>query len=156
MNPLLEAIALNAADDLRAQLNEAGDDLLQAIHDMQEECDANDKKPKFNIGFKIAIDFDARAYHCSLSWSTKQTLTVSHEIEDLAQAKLPINLDDNSIPFTKRADAFLEKTVAELNAKDGGDRTLLKNVTIGEAVTITADQAQKAMKSINKKLRKKG
>ena len=89
INPLLESIATLAAEDLKALLAEANDDLLNSIHKMQTEAQAQETNPKFNIGFKISLDFDKHTFDCDLSWTVKQSLSTSHAIDDPAQAKLP-------------------------------------------------------------------
>ena len=93
MNPLLENISEQAAEDLRNLIKEGADDILTAIHKMQEESQLQETKPKFNLGFKIVLDFDAATYNCDLSWSLKQSLSTSHQIDDPNQSKLPIEDD---------------------------------------------------------------
>ena len=91
MNPLLEKIANDSSNDLNDLIREGEKDLLAAIHSMQKEAQLQETNPKFNIGFKIAIDFDNGTYDCDLSWTVKKTLSTSHKIEDPAQEKLPLN-----------------------------------------------------------------
>ena len=90
MNDLLRTISENASEDLRKLIEEGADDILKAIHKTEEEAQANETKPKFSLGFKITVDFDAAAYACDLSWTLKQTLGTTHSIDDPNQGKLPI------------------------------------------------------------------
>lgn len=89
MNDLLKTISTNAAEDLKALIAEGADDILKAIHKTEEEAQANETKPKFSLGFKITVDFDAASYNCDLSWTLKQTLGTTHSIDDPNQPKLP-------------------------------------------------------------------
>lgn len=93
MNALLRTIADNASEDLRKLIEEGAEDILKAIHKTEEEAQANDAKPKFALGFKITVDFDAASYACDLSWSLKQTLGTTHSIDDPNQPKLPLEGD---------------------------------------------------------------
>lgn len=91
MNPLLEAIANQAAEDLKDLIKSGNDDILTAIHKMQSEAQLQEATPKLNLSFKIAVNFEESTYDCDLSWTLKQTLSVSHQIEDKNQEKLPLN-----------------------------------------------------------------
>lgn len=53
-------------------------------------------------------------------------------IDDPNQGKFPIDLEDKSIPFAKRADSFIQNTVDDLNAKNGTSIKLQRNVKIGK------------------------
>ena len=119
MNELLRNIASNASEDLKALIEEGAEDILKAIHKTEEEAQANDAKPKFSIGFKITVDFDAAAYSCDLSWSLKQTLGTTHSIDDPNQGKLPIG---------GAVDKFVE------TVKKGGSSVTIE--TGGKSVTI--------------------
>ncbi len=95
MNAMLENIALNASDDLKKLITEGADDILTAIHKMESESQLQETKPKFSLGFKITVDFDKATYDCDLSWSLKQSLSVSHAIDDPNQEKLPLEKDNS-------------------------------------------------------------
>ena len=90
MNPLLETIAAQAAEDLQAQFKAANDDLLSAIHKAQREAQLQEAPLKFNIGFRMSFDLQKNTVTNTLSWNVKQSLEISHEIEDPAQVKLAI------------------------------------------------------------------
>jgi hypothetical protein len=105
MNQLLETIANQAAEDLKKLICEGADDILTAIHKMQAESQLQEVKPKFTLGYKIAVDFDKSAYDCDLSWSLKQSLSTSHHIDDPAQTKLPLE---------KGGDGAVKKTLGEM------------------------------------------
>jgi hypothetical protein len=91
MNALLRNISDNASEDLRNLIEEGADDILKAIHKTEQEAQANETKPKFSLGFKITVDFDAANYNCDLSWSLKQSLGTTHRIEDPNQGKLQMD-----------------------------------------------------------------
>jgi hypothetical protein len=88
MNPLLETIANQAADDLKAQIKDANDDLLAAIHKAQREAQLQESPLKFAIGFRISFDLQKSTVTNTLSWNVKQSLETSHAIEDPAQCIL--------------------------------------------------------------------
>ena len=118
MNALLQTISDNASEDLKRLIEEGAEDILKAIHKTEEEAKANDAKPKFSLGFKITVDFDAAAYACDLSWSLKQTLGTTHRIKDPNQPPLPIDEDRKSFDTTKltirTGDREVETTVGGL------------------------------------------
>lgn len=91
MNALLTQISEHASDDLKSLIESGETDILAAIYKMEAEAQLQDSKPKFSLGFKITLDLDKNTFDCDLSWTMKQTLGVSHQIEDPAQSKLPIN-----------------------------------------------------------------
>ena len=91
MNALLEQIANHASDDLKSLIESGNDDILTAIHKVESEAQLQEQSPKFNLSFKISVDLDKSTFDCDLSWSLKQTLSVSHQIEDPAQEKLALN-----------------------------------------------------------------
>lgn len=99
MNALLRNIADNASTDIARLIEEGAEDILKAIHKTEEEAQANEAKPKFSLGFKITVDFDAASYNCDLSWSLKQTLGTTHSIDDPNQPKLPMD-DDGEVPMS--------------------------------------------------------
>lgn len=114
-NALLESVATQAAEDLKAQFIEANDDLLNAIHKMQEEAQLQESKPKFNIGFKITLDFDKSTFDCDLSWTIKQSLSTSHTIEDVNQTKLPLERYDDTKMTISSGNTKVETTVGEFS-----------------------------------------
>jgi len=140
MHALLKSIADNASDDLKSLIESGHDDILTAIHKMQSEAQLQETNPKFSLGFKITVDFDKSTYDCDLSWTLKQSLGVSHRIEDPNQAPLPLD------PVQDAAHSFIN-TVAET-----GTTMTLK--TGDKEVTITAAQAKAAVKRLNQKLGK--
>jgi uncharacterized membrane protein YqiK len=91
MNALLQQIADHAADDLKKMIEEGNEDILKAIHKTEELCLLNETAPKFSLGFKIVVDLDKNTFDCGLSWTLKQGLNISHQIEDPSQVKLALN-----------------------------------------------------------------
>lgn len=90
MNALLQQISDHACKDLADLIKSDEADILAAVHKAEEECQLQDTKPKFSLGYKITVDLDKSAFDCDLSWTVKQTLGVSHQIDDPSQTKLPI------------------------------------------------------------------
>jgi hypothetical protein len=91
MNTLLKQISDSACIDLAKLIEEGNDDILNAIHKAEEEAQLQETAPKFSLGFKITVDLDKNTFDCQLGWSFKQSLTVSHQIEDSKQPKLKLN-----------------------------------------------------------------
>ena len=91
MNALLKQIADAASADLASLIESGNDDILAAIHKIESEAQLQETAPKFTRGYKIVVDLDKSTFNCDLSWSLKQTLSVSHQIDDPAQEKLPLN-----------------------------------------------------------------
>ena len=123
-------------------LNSGNDDILAAIHKMQAEAQLQETAPKFNLGFKIVVDFDKGTYDCDLSWTLKQSLSVSHQIEDPAQTKLPLT------PGVAEPMRKLAKTLQ----KHGGSMTIS---TGGKEVVIDAEGAKNIIRNCDKILDKK-
>jgi hypothetical protein len=96
MNALLKQISDVATEDLASLIESGENDILAAIHKMESEAQLQESKPKFALGFKITVDLDKNTFDCDLSWSLKQTLGCSHQIEDPNQTKLPLERDDES------------------------------------------------------------
>ena len=90
MNTLLNNIANKASEDLRDLIESGEKDILKAIHKMEEEAQLQETNPKFALGFKITVDLNKSTFDCDLSWSIKQTLSVSHQMDDPNQGNLPI------------------------------------------------------------------
>lgn len=113
-NALLASIANQAAEDLKALILEGNDDILTAIHKMQAEAQAQDAKPKFALGFKIAWDMDAGTYDCDLSWTLKQSLSTSHQLEDPNQQTFPKDKFEDCAVTIKTAGGEVETTVGKM------------------------------------------
>ncbi len=136
MNTLLESIAANASDDLKRLIEEGEKDILTAIHKATEEAQLQETAPKFNLGFKIAVDLDNSTFDCCLSWTLKQSLTVSHQLEDPNQGKLP-------------GIGEAAANLATLPARhDGVDSMTIS--TGDNSVTITKEDAQRIAKNLKK------
>lgn len=90
MNPLIKNIAEKASQDLLNLIEEGEQDIIAAIHKMEEEAQLQETAPKFGLGFKITVDLDKSTFDCQLSWTLKQSLSASHKIEDPNQPKLPL------------------------------------------------------------------
>lgn len=91
MNALLKQISEAACEDLAKLIEEGSDDILAAIHKAEAEAQLQETAPKFSLGFKIIVDLDKSTFDCQLGWSFKQTLSISHQIEDVAQVKMVLN-----------------------------------------------------------------
>ena len=90
MNALLKNIAEKASEDLRDLIESGSEDILTAIHKMEVEAQLQETAPKFNLAFKIAVDFDKATFACDLSWTLKQSLSTEHKIEDPNQPNLDL------------------------------------------------------------------
>ena len=112
-NPLLKSIAEQAAQDLIALIEEGNDDILAAIHKMQAESQLQETKPKFALGFKIVWDMDKATYDCDLSWTLKQSLSTSHQIEDPNQVTMHDKFEDCPVTI-KTAGGEVETTVGKM------------------------------------------
>lgn len=91
MNALLKQISEAACSDLAKLIEEGNEDILSAIHKAEEEAQLQETAPKFSLGYKITVDLDKSTFDCQLGWSFKQTLSVSHQIEDEKQVKMVLN-----------------------------------------------------------------
>lgn len=91
MNALLKQISDAACADLAKLIEEGNEDILSAIHKAEEEAQLQETAPKFSLGYKITVDLDKSTFDCQLGWSFKQTLSVSHQIEDENQVKMALN-----------------------------------------------------------------
>lgn len=89
MNALLQQISDAAAADLQDLIQSGEKDIIAAIHKATAEAQLQESTPKFALGFKISVDLDKSTFDCDLSWTLKQSLGVSHSIDDPAQVKLP-------------------------------------------------------------------
>lgn len=96
-NPLLLDIATKASKDLFDLIAEGNDDILAAIHKSLAEALLQETKQKFNLGFKIVVDLEKSTFDCDLGWNLKQSLSVSHSIDDPNQGKLD-GIDETSPP----------------------------------------------------------
>lgn len=113
MNPLLAQIATQASADILKLIEEKEKDILAAIHKMEEEANIQETRPKFNLGFKITVDLDKSLFDCDLSWNIKQTVGISHQIDDPMQEKLPIEDDETKITIV-HGDTKIDTTAAEM------------------------------------------
>jgi hypothetical protein len=112
MNPMLETIAKQASEDLIDEFAEAEKDLLNAIQKAEKESALQESPLKFNIGFKISLDLEKRIVTNTLSWSVKQSLETSHQIDDPEQKKLPLEETKMTISATDMKP--IETTLGEL------------------------------------------
>lgn len=91
MNALLKQIADHSSSDLSSLIESGEKDILAAIHKMESESQLQETAPKFTLGFKITVNLDKSTFDCDLSWTMKQTLGVSHQIEDVKQVRMQLN-----------------------------------------------------------------
>lgn len=88
MNNKLEAIADEAADNLKALVRENEDKLLEAWASCEAEAQANEEKPKFKLGLSITLDLGADKMTTDLSWGVRYKASAECSIPDPAQMKL--------------------------------------------------------------------
>ena len=96
MNALLQQISECAADDLRDLIKSGETDILSAIHKVEAEAQLQESPLKFKLGFSITVDLEKSTFECNLGWSFKQSLSVSHQIEDVSQVKLPLGANNQN------------------------------------------------------------
>ena len=91
-NPKITAIAIKAASELAGLIRESEADILAGMHKAAQEAQLQEAKPKFKIGFTIALDLDCDVATYTLGWTTKMSRETSSEIPDPDQLSLP-NMD---------------------------------------------------------------
>jgi hypothetical protein len=91
MNALLEQITAIAPDQLRDFITAGAQDITDDMSRAMTEAVLQETGAKFTLGFKISVNLDKNVFDCDLSWALKKHLTSSHQIEDPAQVKLPLN-----------------------------------------------------------------
>lgn len=91
MNALLEQISNVAADQLRDFIKAGHQEITDDMGRAMSEAVLQETSPKFTLNFKIQVNPDKNVFDCDLSWALKKHLTSSHQIEDPAQTKLPID-----------------------------------------------------------------
>lgn len=96
-NPKITAIAIKAASELAGLIRESEADILTGIHKATEEAQIQEGKPKFRIGFTIALDIDADVATYTLGWSTKTTRETSSQIPDPNQLDLPTGGEPDAV-----------------------------------------------------------
>ena len=89
-------------------------------------------KLSVSLGVKLKLVGSRIYFEGSLSYSRKFTDAVDAmcEFNDPRQPNLTIDIDDKSVPFEKRADAFIQKAVDDLNSENGTNVKLKRNVKI--------------------------
>lgn len=90
MTPKFQAIAEEAADNLKRLMIEINEKIEEAISKAVEEAQLQEAPAKFALGFKVTLSLDENKITHALSWSNKTTLTVETEIPDPEQGKLKL------------------------------------------------------------------
>lgn len=90
MNALLKNIAEKSSQDLSNLIEEGNDDILAAIHKTEAQAQLQGMNPKITLGFKITVDLDKNTFDCDLSWAIKQSLGVSHSLDNPNPQNLPM------------------------------------------------------------------
>lgn len=102
MNSKLEAIAEQAATNLRSLIIEGEFDILSAWDAALTEAQAQDEKPKFRLAFAIVLDLDKNQADYDLTWGVRRRLSITAPIPDPQQTTLP--LDAPSATVTLKTD----------------------------------------------------
>lgn len=89
-NAKLALIARHAALDLEQLIAEKEEELLQAMAQMTEEAELQDKKPVFKIGFCISLDPDGDKMTTVLTFSVRRKLEIVRPMPDPTQPELPL------------------------------------------------------------------
>lgn len=115
MNKKLEAIAKQASENLLALIKDGEPKILEAWNSCEEEAQLNEAKPKFKLGLSIVLDLDGDKMDTALSFGVKHTLSVSGEIPDPLQTKLPIGDDDTKMSVSVNGGKPVETTAKKFH-----------------------------------------
>ena len=121
----IELIAETAAHNLQRMMRDGADEIESALIKAAEEAQLQEAEAKFTIAFAIKLNLDKGQMDNDLSWSVKHKLSVSDEIPNPDQLKLPIG---------------------------GIDSMTIK--TGNESVTITSEDAKKIQQACDRQLAK--
>jgi hypothetical protein len=89
-NQKLALIAGHAAADLVQLIAEKEEELLEAMADVTEEANLQDKKPIIKIGYGISLDPDANKMTTSLTFAVRRKLEIVRPMPDPSQPELPL------------------------------------------------------------------
>lgn len=91
MNPKLQAIAQQAANDLLALVKDGEDKILDAWRSAEEEALLNEAAPKFKFGIAVTLDLNEDKMQTDLTFGVRHKLTANCSMPDPAQLKLPVD-----------------------------------------------------------------
>jgi hypothetical protein len=90
-NDKLKLIAEHAGNDLIQLIAEKEKELLEALYQVTEEAELQDKKPIFRIGYTISLDPDGDKMTTGLSFAVRRKLEIVRPMPDPAQPELPLS-----------------------------------------------------------------
>ena len=90
MNPKLEAIAAQAAENLQDLVRGDEEKILAAWNSTSEEAELNETAPKFRLALTITLDLDGDKMETALSYSIRRKVVAEQKIPDPAQMKLEL------------------------------------------------------------------
>jgi|PlaIllAssembly_1097288.scaffolds.fasta_scaffold85189_2 hypothetical protein len=100
----LNAIAEQAAIQLRNLVAEAHADILAAWDGCIAEAEAQETKPKLKLAFSITLDLDGGKACYDLSFGIRHKLTITAPIPDPSQATLPLDTSADAPTVTLKTD----------------------------------------------------
>lgn len=89
MSPKIKAITKQAPEHLAKLLEEAADQIEEALVAAAAEAQAQETEAKLGLSFKITLHLDKNAVQYGLGWSVKHTLTSEATLPDPSQPELP-------------------------------------------------------------------
>jgi hypothetical protein len=95
----IQAIAETASDNLKRLMKDAAGEIETAMINAAKEADLQEKQAIFKLGFSISLNLDANTMDNDLSWSVKHKLSITDEIPDPNQPKLPLE-DSEGVRMT--------------------------------------------------------
>jgi len=90
-NDKLRLIADHAAQDLEQLMAEKEKELLEALYQVTEEAELQDKKPIFRIGYTISLDPDGDKMTTGLTFAVRRKLEIVRPMPDPTQPELPLS-----------------------------------------------------------------
>jgi hypothetical protein len=87
----LDAIAEQAAVQLRNLISEAHSDILAAWDGCISEAQIQEAKPKLRLSFNIVLDLDKSTAGYDLAFGVRHKLSVTAPIPDPSQGTLPLD-----------------------------------------------------------------
>lgn len=99
MSPKLQAIADQAAQNLKALVTEGEKDILKAWAACLEEAQVQEQKPKLRLAFTITLDLEKDQAEHDLTFGIRHRLSAVASIPDPNQTLLPLEgaTDDTKV-----------------------------------------------------------
>ena len=88
MNPLLETIAKESAEDFTGLVTENADEIQSAITQAITEATLQEKKASFKLSFTVTINPDKRKFESRLKWQRTTSSSLDHSLSDNRQEQI--------------------------------------------------------------------